>query len=140
MQQLAIMIAIPLLLMFFVAYFTFSTFLKRDINNNDFALGLLGTRTMNMGATSNELGMAQSLYKAAYEHEKELEARREEGQTPGKYRMLARVAQHITHLVMVITPKIKIMLTVYQIVSGFPFSLNIEFTEISAKLFHAFRY
>jgi hypothetical protein len=140
-QQLAIMITIPLLLLSLVAYFTFSTFLLKDINNNDFALGLLGTRAMNMESTSNDLGMAQSLYKAAYEHEREVEARREEGQPPPKYRMVVeRVAQHMTRLVVVITPKVKIMLTVYQIVSGFPYALNIEFTTIAAKLFHAFRY
>jgi hypothetical protein len=140
-QQLAIMIAIPLLLLSLVAYVTFSTFLMRDVNNNDFALDLLGTRAMNMESTSNDLGMAQTLYKAAYEHQKEAEARREEGQPPAKYRMMVeRIAQHMTHLVVVMTPKVKIMLTVYQIVSSFPYSLNIEFTTISAKLFHAFRY
>lgn len=139
-QQLAIMISIPLLLLFLLAYFTFSTFLMRDVNNNDFALGLLGTRTMNMTSTSNDLGMAQSLYKAAYEHQREVEARREEGEPPPKHRLFVeRITQHLAHLVVVITPKIKIMLTVYQIISGLPFSLNIEFTTLSSKLFRAFR-
>ena len=139
-QQLAIMILLPVVLLILAAYVTFSNFLARDIHDNDFAVGLLGTRSMNMGTAGNDLGMAQSLYKAAYEHEREVQLRREQGETAGKFRsFIERATEHLTFLVVVITPKVKIMLTVFQIVSGFPFSLNLEYTTVSAKLFHAFR-
>jgi hypothetical protein len=39
----------------------------------------------------------------------------------------------------IMTPKVKIMLTVYQIISNLPFALDIQYTEVAAKLFYAFR-
>jgi hypothetical protein len=38
-----------------------------------------------------------------------------------------------------VAPKLKIMLTVYQIISSFSFALEIQFTPHSTDLFHAFR-
>jgi hypothetical protein len=39
-----------------------------------------------------------------------------------------------------IMPKVKIMMTVFQIVSGFPFALNIKFPEKATGIIKAFRY
>ena len=38
-----------------------------------------------------------------------------------------------------LTPKLKIMTTVFQIISNLPLVINIQFTALSTRLFHAFR-
>ena len=136
--QLASLILIPLVLLIVVVYFTFATFLAKAVSKNDLVYGMMGTKPMDSVAEGHVMEMAAVTLKAAADQQKDKQSNGD-GAWERKLGVKEMFRDWLSRVVVVMAPKTKIMLTVFQIVSSLPFALNIEFTELSTKLFHAFR-
>lgn len=115
-NQLATMIIVPLILLFVVMFLTFSSFLANDISKDGYTNGLVNVMVLHGDDTQEGSSELSKVIK-------------EKG-----------LKKWVSNLVHIMTPKVKIMLTVYQIISNLPFALNIEYTKVAAKLFYAFRW
>jgi hypothetical protein len=132
------MILVPLLLLLLVVISTFFTFLNRDSSKNGFTdnsdfLGSLG-----QGLISSDMDTGKDIASESYKtlkEQSEKKSAREKGTKPSAKESFFKYA---ANLVVIMTPKVKIMLTVYQIVSNLPFALDIQYTAVTAKLFYAF--
>ena len=144
--QLAAMILIPLVILILVVYFTFTTFLAKAVTKDDLVDGMTGTKSMNAFISGDVMEMATFSYRAAVEQQKNKDEKENkekqkdsDGWEDNKKSKSELMREWLSKTVIIMTPKLKIMLTVFQIVSSFPFALDIQFSQVSTKLFHAFR-
>jgi hypothetical protein len=144
--QLAAMILIPLIILVLVVYFTFTTFLAKEVTKDDLVDGMTGTKSMNAFMGGDIMEMATFSYRAAVEQQKnkeDNEDKEKDKEGDGweeKHKTKSElIREWLATTMIIMTPKLKIMLTVFQIVSSFPFALDIQFSAASTKLFHAFR-
>ena len=108
--QLAILILVPLVMIITLVSFTFATFLMKPSS----------------AMPSNDDAPLGNPLEADFD----VWARRNSGDI---------VREWMDKLEAILTPKLKIMTTVFQIVSNLPLVINIQFSALSTKLFHAFR-
>lgn len=117
---------------------TFATFLAKNSSKNGFCgnSDLLNAVGNGMASPDDGAGkdIASESYKAFQEKNEKL-AEEKGSQASAKERFFKWAA----NLVVIMTPKVKIMLTVYQIVSNLPFALDIQYTAVTTRLFYAFR-
>jgi hypothetical protein len=106
------MILVAMTLLLVVVFLSFSSFIAHNISTDGFTNGFMNALDLPEVASETP--------KVIKEKEKGLKA-------------------WTSKLVGIMTPKVKIMLTVYQIISNLPFALDIQYTEVAAKLFYAFR-
>jgi hypothetical protein len=140
------MILIPLVILILVVYFTFTTFLAKEVTTDDLVDRMTGTKSMNTFMGGDIMEKATFSYRAAVEQQKskeDNEDKEKEKESDGwedKRKTKSKLMREwLAKTVIILTPKLKIMLTLFQIVSSFPFALDIQFSAASTKLFHAFR-
>jgi hypothetical protein len=137
--QLAALILIPLVILILVVYFTFATFLAKTNTKSSIVNGLIGTKPMDAFMRGDVVEMTAVTFMAANTRQNTERNITGDGGWERKLSAKEIFRDWLARAVTVMTPKIKIMLTVFQIVSSLPFALNIQFTALSTKLFHAFR-
>ena len=137
--QLATLILIPLVLIILVAYFTFSTFLAKTVTKDDMVKGLIGTKPMDALIGGNMIEMSTVTVKAVSQQHCNRERKEDEGNWSQRRSKREILRAWLSQAAVVMSPKLKIMLTVFQIISSLQFALNIAFTAVATKLFHAFR-
>ena len=138
--QLAALILIPLLLIVLVVYFTFTTFLGKDIAQDSIVKGFIGTKPMDALSGGNVVEISAVTFKAACDKQTSKISDDIDESAWSKNRPYKEVFRvWLSKVIVVMAPKLKIMLTVFQIISSLQFTLNITFTAIATKLFHAFR-
>ena len=136
--QLAALILIPLVILIVVVYFTFTTFLAKAVDKSSLVYGMMGTRPMDNLIEGHVVEVAAVTCRATADQQKDKESN-DNGAWERKPSAKENFQEWLSRAMIVMTPKLKIMLTVFQIVSSLPFALDIQFTELSTKLFHAFR-
>ena len=140
--QLAAMILIPLVILVLMVYFTFSTFLAKPVSDSEIASSMVGTKPMGAFIEGHVVEMAAVTFKAVANQQKNQVDNaddKNDGIWERKKNMNEIVKEQLARVVVVMTPKLKIMLTVFQIVSSLSFTLDIQYTATSTKVFHAFR-
>ena len=139
--QLAAMILIPLVILALTVYFTFTTFLAKPVAKSEVANSMVGTKPMGDILEGHVMEMAAVTFKAVANQQKSHvnDDDINDGAWERQQSVTERVKERLAKVMIVMTPKLKIMLTVFQIVSSLSFALDIQYTSTSTKVFHAFR-
>jgi hypothetical protein len=127
--QLAIMILVPLTLLVLVVFFTFTTFLAKPRDE------------------SSHVSMSWAVFFSLHRNKTTItpEVMADPWQKKDK-RVFGRgksiivfIKEWMFERLPIMLPKVKIMLTVYQIISSFPLALQIKFGSNSTSVFRSFR-
>jgi hypothetical protein len=121
--QLATMILVPLVLLLLIVFFVFFYFIANE--KSKFTKDKMDKDTLQDVGEGNIRNSASDLYNSFKKHTN----------SPTGNRMKIWMVK----LIKIMMPKVKIMLTAFQIVSNLPFALNIQYTAVTAKLFRGFR-
>lgn len=138
LRQLTALILIPLVVVLLIIYFAFATFLAKSVAKNDVVNGELGTEAMNDFLERPIVKMATMALEASVK-KRGSDVVVGDDSSEQKGSVIDILRERLARTVKVMAPKMKIMVTVYQTVSSLPFVLNVRFTDLSTKLFRAFR-
>jgi hypothetical protein len=117
--QLAAMILISLVV---VVYFTFTTFLVTTITMNDIVDGFMETATLDILLEGERAGIAAVTFTGvAKQHENRERDGAQHGAWDRSRSANETSLEWLARVVMVVAPKVKTMLTAFQIVSSLPF-------------------
>lgn len=130
--QLAIMILVPLILLLLVVFFTFTTFLAESSAVIPIGVAVPMSSADFFSSRRHKIAITpETVFDPWQKEDKGIWKR---GKT-----VLVYVKEWMTERVPIMFPKVKIMLTVYQITSSLPFALEIKFGSNSTHLLHSFR-
>jgi hypothetical protein len=127
-SQLATMILVPLVLLLLIVFFVFYNFILNE--KSKFTKDKMNKDTLQDVGEGNIGNGASDIYYSSM-----IFFKKHTNSPAGK-----SLKNWMVELIKIMTPKVKIMLTVFQIISNLPFALNIRYTEATTKLFRAFRY